>query len=119
MTVRAGPVEVSSLTPSAPEGLSTPTCPVFFVSPRTRFRSYSLAACAMAPNQKRAISVIDLDGSPSPRPSAAVPRGDGSTEGNLPVRGKEWLLAKVDELENAMRVSRTLVLYPGRLAGCG
>ena len=60
----------------------------------------------MAPNHKRAISVIDLDGSPTPPPSSAIKlEVDADVKLGPPLRGKEWLLAKVDELEQAMRVS--------------
>ena len=56
------------------------------------------------PSQKRAISVIDLDDSPPPSPFFSQPSASTSKPSTA-IRGKEWLLAKVDELEGVMRVS--------------
>jgi len=61
------------------------------------------------PSHKRAISVIDLDDSPPPSPS--FPRPASTSKPSTAIRGKEWLLAKVDELEGAMRVSRYLYSF--------
>ena len=66
----------------------------------------------MAPNHKRAISVIDLDGSPTPPPSSAIKlEVDADDKLGPALRGKEWLLAKVDELEQAMRVSLYYITF--------